>query len=382
MSKNKFNSMPEDFETWAARRLAAPPSWEEHGIPYMYEGTNGRGEKDYLKALVAGALCHPERLSEWAERVNRERAVPPFSPEEIMHKIEDAMKRAEILSSQPGEFNNNNQNDYFERNDMIDDNGNNSFTPQRTERRQGYPVKSFHTAKPIFRRDVFERCIKDMPEISESWFVERSSRDPATMSAADYLLSLYRRGDVLFVTNKKKARCADIWAEIAKPENWRKQLEQLAEVENPEGVWYVPNSVTGQPVTKANEKPSWRSKENVNRFEYYVFEADVLTAAEQLKLLAVLPLPIVAIYFSGGKSYHALIRVNLENPTREAWEKYVERLKKPLVERGADAAMFQIQQMCRLPQCRRGAERQRLIYFNTEPILEGSLWTHGEVISK
>ncbi len=367
-----------NFEQWAARRLAAPPSWEAHGVPYMYEGTNGQGEKDFLKAMVAGALCYPERLPEWAERVNQARAVPPFSPEEIKHKMEEGMKIAATKSN--ARFKSYDPDACFDVNDVIEDNGNNSFTPQRIEHRQGYPVKSFHTAKPIFRRDVFERCIKDMPEISEGWFVERSSRDPATMSAADYLLSLYRRGDVLFITNKKKARCADIWAEIANPENWRNRLEQLAEGKNPAGVWYVPNSVTGQAVTKANGKPSWRSKENVNRFEYHVFEADVLTAAEQLKLLAVLPLPIVAIYFSGGKSYHALMRVNLENPTREAWEKYVGRLKRPLVERGADAAMFQIQQMCRLPQCRRGAERQRLIYFNPEPILEGSLWTHEKSV--
>jgi hypothetical protein len=373
MSKNKFNSMPEDFETWATRRLAAPPSWEEHGIPYMYEGTNGQGEKDYLKALVAGALCHPERLPEWAERVNRERAIPLFSPEEVRHKIEDARKTAATLPSRSGRFKTYSQDDYFDVNAVIEDNGN--CNSQRVEPRRYYSAK-----KLCFKRNVFEQSIKDMPEISEEWFMERSKIDPTTVSAADYLLSLYRRGDVLFITNKKKARCADIWAEIANPENWRNRLEQLAEGKNPAGVWYVPNSVTGQAVTKANGKPSWRSKENVNRFEYHVFEADVLTAAEQLKLLAVLPLPIVAIYFSGGKSYHALMRVNLENPTREAWEKYVGRLKRPLVERGADAAMFQIQQMCRLPQCRRGAERQRLIYFNPEPILEGSLWTHEKSV--
>ncbi len=374
MSKNKFNSMPEDFETWATRRLAAPPSWEEHGIPYMYEGTNGQGEKDYLKALVAGALCHPERLPEWAERVNRERAIPLFSPEEVRHKIEDARKTAATLPSRSGRFKTYSQDDYFDVNAVIEDNGN--CNSQRVEPRRYYSAK-----KLCFKRNVFEQSIKDMPEISEEWFMERSKIDPTTVSAADYLLSLYRRGDVLFITSKKKARRPDILARIDAPEMWKERLEQLAEGENPEGVWYVPNSVTGESITKEG-KQSWRSQQNVNRFEYFVFEADVLTDAEQLKLLAALPLPIVAIYFSGGKSYHALIRVNLENPAREDWQKWVERLKKPLVERGADAAMFQIQQMCRLPQCRRGARWQQLIYLNPEPILEGSLWTHGEVISK
>ena len=368
----------ENYETWAARRLAAPPSWESHGIPYMMEGTNGQGEIDFLKALVACALCHPERLPEWAELVNRERANPLFSPEEVRHKMEDAQKRAATLPSRSGRFKTYSQDDYFNVNDVIEDNGN--CNPQRVESHRYYPATPIHK-KTSFKRDVFERSIKDVPEISREWFVERSKIDPGTVSAADYLLSLYRRGDVLFITNKKKARRPDIWAKIDTPENWRSQLEQLAAAENPEGVWYVPNSVTGEPVTKEG-KQSWRSQQNVNRFEYHVFEADVLTDAEQLKLLAALPLPIVAIYFSGGKSYHALIRVNLENPSREDWRKWVERLKKPLVERGADAAMFQIQQMCRLPQCRRGSAWQRLIYLNPEPILEGSLLTHGKVIPK
>ena len=241
-----------------------------------------------------------------------------------------------------------------------------------------HPMPVNKEQQPTFKRELLEAAIKDIPEISDEFFIERSPVNPLTMTTTDYLLSAYRRGDVLFISNKKKAGYPNFWAEIANPENWKERLEQLAKAENPEGVIYLPNSVTGQPIIKEKGKQSWRSKENVNRFEYFVFEADVLTKLEQRKLLAVLPLPIVAIFFSGGKSYHALIRVNLENPTREDWQKWVERLKKPLVELGADISMFQIQQPCRLPQCHRGSELQRLIYFNPEPILEGSLWTHGK----
>ncbi len=240
------------------------------------------------------------------------------------------------------------------------------------------PVPVHKEQQPTFKRELLEKAIIDMPEIDDNWFIERSPVNPLTMTATDFLLRAYRPGDRLFITGNRKASRPDVLAVIEDPASWQPKLEALAVANLPDGIIYLPNSITGQPVTKDGGKQSWRSKKNVNRFEYHVFEADVLTKLEQRKLLAVLPLPIVAIFFSGGKSYHALIRVNLENPTREDWQKWVERLKKPLVELGADISMFQIQQPCRLPQCHRGSELQRLIYFNPEPILEGSLWTHGK----
>jgi hypothetical protein len=55
--------------------------------------------------------------------------------------------------------------------------------------------------------------------------------------------------------------------------------------------------------------------------------------------------------------------------TLAEWKKCAEILKEKLKPYGADPAMFQIQQTCRLPGCLRGegGKEQRLLYLNPNP---------------
>lgn len=81
------------------------------------------------------------------------------------------------------------------------------------------------------------------------------------------------------------------------------------------------------------------------------------------RLLAMLPVPIKAIYSSGGVSLHALVRVDEETKAhfdtnlRQVWKRQM-----PLI--GADPAAMTPVRLTRLPGCTRGGREQQLIYLN------------------
>ena len=53
--------------------------------------------------------------------------------------------------------------------------------------------------------------------------------------------------------------------------------------------------------------------ENVTRFQYALVESDTLSIAEQDAIYRKLELPIAALVYSGGKSLHAIVRVDAED---------------------------------------------------------------------
>jgi hypothetical protein len=81
-----------------------------------------------------------------------------------------------------------------------------------------------------------------------------------------------------------------------------------------ENVWFLANPVTGTEIDN-----SWRSERNVTDWRYAVLESDIAQTDLWLRVLVQLHLPIAAIYTSGGKSVHALFRVDA--PTKTDWDK-------------------------------------------------------------
>jgi len=80
--------------------------------------------------------------------------------------------------------------------------------------------------------------------------------------------------------------------------------------------------------------------------------------------------PIVALIDSGGKSIHALLRVDA--PSREAWEADVEQrlFSRVLCPLGCDAACRNESRLSRLPGHFRREKNQwqRLLYLNPEGV--------------
>lgn len=330
---NKFNKFKnETFEEWAV--------WKLPYIPPCQEGTNGEGEKSFFNALLACAKRYPERTMEWAEMVNEARCQPLFSPGEIEHKVQDALGIADSAALTGGaQYIQNTKKLYTQ--------------PTNNSSQNGYHLLP-----------VSEVTKEVMQKITSAWLWWRSPIVPDSQSAASFLARLYEPGEKLYVTTKLRSKEGYILEAGS-----REALETLRRIsiENSEGVWYLPNPITGQLAKSQSGGLSYRCGAAVSSFKYIAFESDTVEAPDWLTFIVKLPIPIAAIFETGGKSVHTLVKVMVS--TLAEWKECAEVLKEKLSPYGADPAMFQIQQTCRLPGCLRGStgKEQRLLYLNPNP---------------
>ncbi len=322
------------FEEWAR--------WKLKYIPSLKGGTAGEGEKALFRALLPCASQYPERIEEWFEILNQEKADPPWTDKtQIRHKINQALR----LTRQPYSI-------YRQAQVTI--------TPSRK----------------TIREDL-----KDVPQIAgtEGFFWWRSPFVPDTQSPLTVLKALYRPGDKIYITGNFKRNAGfvltitDGMTRASEMLECHKRLLYEAQV-NVTGINFGINPISGQEeATQGGDSKALWCENAVIDFPYYVIEADeVLKPSEQLRMLASYEKPIVAITFSGNKSYHALIRINA--PNKEQWKTTMNDLKPYFVSRGVDPNMFKLSQMSRLPGCKRPSKdnpgeicEQRLIYFNPNP---------------
>ena len=96
-----------------------------------------------------------------------------------------------------------------------------------------------------------------------------------------------------------------------------------------------------------------------------VLESDIAEQDQWLACLVQLPLRIAAIYTSGGKSIHALVRLDAES--KKEWDHQRDAMKPILVTLGADEAALTAVRLSRLPATMRGDRLQELLYLNPLP---------------
>ena len=153
------------------------------------------------------------------------------------------------------------------------------------------------------------------------------------------------------------------------------------------GVWYLTAPITGKwepnPGKRdamGNLMPGRRHAACCTSFPYLVLESDVLTADVWLKILVQLADPIVAVYTSGGKSVHALVKVSAATPEEfnAIKAEYVLRLSSV----GADAAAITPVRLSRLPGCmRHGASGENGTYFKYDkPRLQELLYLNPAAV--
>ena len=135
----------------------------------------------------------------------------------------------------------------------------------------------------------------------------------------------------------------------------------------PDGVWFLAQPVDGEfhNNPRLGGKPSRRSEESVTAWRYAVLESDEADAEDWLRCLIQMPLRIASICESGGRSVHALVRVDAR--TKADWDAKVRAIKPVLVTLGADPGALSAVRLTRLPQAKRGERVQRLLYLNPEP---------------
>jgi len=134
---------------------------------------------------------------------------------------------------------------------------------------------------------------------------------------------------------------------------------------------FIPNPLTGREHPLPDGKLSKRGDSAVVSFRFAVAEFDGMSKPEQLAFWwGYRAAPIVALIDSGGKSIHALLRVDA--PSREAWEADVEQrlFSRVLCPLGCDAACRNESRLSRLPGHFRREKNQwqRLLYLNPEGV--------------
>lgn len=121
------------------------------------------------------------------------------------------------------------------------------------------------------------------------------------------------------------------------------------------GAWIRINPVDGQGVRN----------ENITSYRYTLIESDKTSIEEQIETIYKLRLPCAAIVYSGGKSVHAVVKIEAED--LEEYERRVQFLHKTLEKQGfpVDKQNKNPSRLSRLPGVVRGKERQYLIDVNT-----------------
>lgn len=217
-------------------------------------------------------------------------------------------------------------------------------------------------AKPAFDHKALMDLVIDLPEVDENQLREKSPAWADT--ASEYLSQLYAEGEKVAIFDDFIARKPTwIW-------------EHGVDLKTPEGegVWYLSNPVDGQwhPNPRNAGKLSMRSEESITSFRYAVLECDHETEHEGvnslwLRYLCQLPLPIAAIYTSGNKSIHALVRVDAIS--KEEWDAHRHQELAESVIYGADPAALSAVRLTRLPHAKnlKRDAMQRLLFLNPTP---------------
>jgi hypothetical protein len=134
-------------------------------------------------------------------------------------------------------------------------------------------------------------------------------------------------------------------------------------------VWFLANPCDGEfHWNPREEKDSRRSEESITSWRYAVVESDKANPGQWLKALVQLCLPISAIYSSGKRSIHALVRIDAGS--KAEWDEIVRgELLPALTVLGADPGALTAVRLTRLPNCRREetGKPQRLLYLDSKP---------------
>lgn len=219
-------------------------------------------------------------------------------------------------------------------------------------------------ARPEFDPAKLERIARKLGGIDSTWLAARSKKRVDKLTPSSFLRELYRPGERVLIFDVFKSQGQALWSHRS-PFN-ANELDAFR-VGKPRGVWFLANPVTGQYRPNDLGKLSRRSWQTVTAWRYLVLESDKANSAHWLAALAQMPLPIAAIYTSGGKSIHALVAINAES--KDQWNSIANELKPTLVTLGADQKAISAVRLTRLPCCRREEKRtvQTLLYLNGEP---------------
>ena len=293
--------------------------------------------------LVNGfALSEPDALAllrDWNAS-----CVPPWSAGELIHKVTSAANTVHLLP----------------RGHLLGDGSRTKGTAHPGAERVVLPPK------PKFQKTVLARIANKVADIKDviGFLAERSPVPVDRQDSASVLRHLYPResGENVLVFTEMKSQGQFLWE--AKRSDGIQQRHLPA---GNDGVWFLPQPVSGEflPNPRLGGKLSRRSEEAITAWRYAVLESDEADADDWLRCLVQMPFRIASICESGGRSIHALAR--LDAASKVDWDRLMGPIKPVLVTLGADRGALTAVRLSRLPQAMRGERCQRLLYLNPQP---------------
>ena len=220
--------------------------------------------------------------------------------------------------------------------------------------------------KPAFCPMVLKRVAAKAASVRDvvAFIKGRSPVAVEGLASAGFLRRLYPKGsgEKVLVFSEMRSQGQLLWKANASDLILEEDFPA-----GPDGVWFLAQPVDGEYHCnpRLGGKPSRRSEESVTAWRYAVLESDEAEPDEWLRCLIQLPLRIASVCESGGRSIHALVRLDAES--KADWDTKVRAIKPVLVTLGADPGALSAVRLTRLPQAMRGERVQRLLYLNPAP---------------
>jgi hypothetical protein len=158
--------------------------------------------------------------------------------------------------------------------------------------------------------------------------------------AIELLRRLFDPNDCIFIGVRHDASAG----QVQPVSHWIRRFERGLVI--PEHI--IPNPLTGKQGETKTGKLSYRADSCVEQFRFAVVEFDGMPLEQQIRFWAGVPLPIVALVSSGGKSIHGWIRIDAANA--DEWTLRVEsKLFAILTAMGADPTCKNEARLSRMP---------------------------------
>lgn len=262
-------------------------------------------------------------------------------------------------------------------------------------------------AEPMPKRPPYDPAallayVQGTPEVDRKWISERSKIPVEKLTTSDFFEGLYGGDERILIFQNEYSQGDFIYRvgyggyRLAKERNVQAVKSELPTT-GKFGVWFLTNPVTGNWAVsdsksifemvngeriKVREQEEWsrRTWHNVTAWRYMVLESDEAPEGLWLRALIKTALPIAAIYSSGSRSLHALIKVDAKSKVE--WDAIRDTAIAPLMcPLGADGAAMTAVRLSRAPQCYREGKKdkegfykrftepakQELIYLNPNP---------------
>jgi hypothetical protein len=333
--------------------------------------------------LVNGFDLGPGELESAMEHYNQRKCAPPWKPRELQHKIRHAQQ-------QPPRY----AQGWLQRRMLRERGLMGPATPRRTEEAGIAKEPTFEPKWNLpFDYDLLKSSVREDWKVTPEWFEERSPVPVRSIDAAGFLEHVFQKGDRVIVFTKYGSQ-GQFGHLVGRGSVRLAARDGIPHVPSklpqggPDGVWFLAQPVDGKWHPNPREtddqgrpKMSRRSQESILEQRHILFECDHKAVACDCKdckgrdnpridelwlnFLAQLPLPIVAIYSSGGKSWHALCRIQFSG--KAELDAFKKRHGGMFSKYGADPRAWMPTQLTRLPTCMRGNRLQRLIYLNPKP---------------